>query len=448
MTREEFESEFNSRTLAYHPEYKADDRPVVVVYGEAANSPAGHLLMTSLANQLARAHRRLVFVGDLDCALKCADPFGLETLEGATVGLARAINPFIDATVGGHWLSDDDALITIGVGGDAALTLGCSGWLAHVGRTATVEPGPTSMLGAALASVIGAATAFHMAIGHNTLPRGSYSAWELGARDGAQGPELGLPVDVGRVLQVGAGAVGCALDYWLAFFDVAGSWTLIDGDVVEVNNLNRQLLFLAIDAGFPASLARNKSDVCAERLRNRSRSVPHWYDAPESQDARAGVFDLVLPLANERGIRPLLQARGQTVLLHSTTTPNWAALAHRHVAGHDDCIVCRLPAEEEPGFTCSTVAVGGEVRADASLPFLSAAAGLLLLMGIIRLEHGKLLERPSNFGYLDLRGPEPRVRELRWRCRDACSMWLPAPTRLKLANGHRFAGLDAASSLA
>ncbi len=442
MTREDFEREFNSRTLAYHPEYLADDRPVVVVFGDAADSAPGHLLLTSLANQLARAHRRLVFVGDLDRALKCADVFALETLEGATVGLARAINPFIDATV--ERSRSDDALITIGVGADAELALGCDGWLARVGTTATVEPSATSMVGAALASVIGAAASFHMAIGRTTPPRGSYSAWEFGACDGAPGPELALPVDVGRVLQVGTGAVGCALDYWLAFLGVAGSWVVVDGDLVEVNNLNRQLLFLAIDAGLGAGVARKKSDVCAERLGNGWRSVPYWYDARESETARAGVFDLVLPLANERGIRPLLQGRGQTVLLHATTTPNWSALVHRHVAGHDDCIICRLPIEDEPVFTCSTGTVGEEVRVDASLPFLSAAAGLLLLADIVRLQLGRLLERPANFGSLDLRAPEPFVRGLRWECRDACRMWLPAAARLKLADGHRFARLDPA----
>jgi ThiF family len=443
MTREEFEREFNSRTLAYHPEYRADDRPVVVVFGESADSAPGHLLLTSLANQLARAHRRLVFVGDLDRALKCTDVFGLETLEAATVGLARTINPFIEATAERERPAGE-ALITVGVGADAELTLGCDRWLAHIGTSATVESSATSMLGAALASIIGSAATFHRAIGQGTLPHGAYSAWEYGARDGAQGPALLQPVDVGRVLQVGGGAVGCALDYWLAFLGVAGAWTIVDGDHVEVNNLNRQLLFLAADAGFPAGSARKKSEASAERLGSGWRSLPHWYDAQGAEEARTGVFDLVLPLANERGLRPLLQGRAQTVLLHATTTPNWTALAHRHVAGHDDCLVCRLPAEDEPVFTCSTGTVGEEVRVDASLPFLSAAGGLLLLADIVRLHLGCLVERPANFGSLDLRTSEPVVRQLRWECRDACPMWLPAAARLRIAEGHRFASLDAA----
>ena len=184
--------------------------------------------------------------------------------------------------------------------------------------------------------------------------------------------------------------------------------------------------------------------TCAPSALGAWRSVPHWYDAQGADEVRAGVFDLVLPLANERGIRPLLQGRGQTVLLRATTTPNWTVLAHRYIAGHDDCIVCRLPVEDESSFTCSTGAVGEEVRVDASLPFLSAAAGLLLLTDIVRLQLGRLLERPANFSSLDLRAPEPLVRELRWECREACPMWLPDAVRLRTAKGHRFAPLDSA----
>jgi hypothetical protein len=103
-----------------------------------------------------------------------------------------------------------------------------------------------------------------------------------------------------------------------------------------------------------------------------------------------------------------------------------------------------LPADDEPVFTCSTGTVGEVVRVDASLPFLSAAAGLLLLADIVRLQLGRLVERAANFGSLDLRTPEPFVRQLRWECRDSCPMWLPAAARLRMAEGHRFASLDSA----
>ena len=120
-------------------------------------------------------------------------------------------------------------------------------------------------------------------------------------------------------------------------------------------------------------------------------------------------------------MRPALQARPEPVLLHATTTPSWGAIAHRHIAGHDDCIVCRLPEEADPQFTCSTADVGeGEERMDASLPFLSAAAGLLLTIELFRLQHGLILERTSNYTGLNLETPVPLVTEYPWRCRAGC----------------------------
>jgi hypothetical protein len=153
-------------------------------------------------------------------------------------------------------------------------------------------------------------------------------------------------------------------------------------------------------------------------------------------------YDLVLPLANERAVRPSLQSRSQTVLLHATTTPNWTALAHRHVAGIDDCIVCRLPEEELPAFTCSTGRVGTQRPRDASVPFLSAFAGLLLLGDLIRLQHGCLLAREANYTAVDLKTPVPIVSDLIWSCRDGCRMWMPAAARIQRTAGTRFAILD------
>ncbi|OGL15858.1 MAG: hypothetical protein A3F92_09440 [Candidatus Rokubacteria bacterium RIFCSPLOWO2_12_FULL_71_22] len=439
MTRAAFERQFNSRTMAYHPEYRSDDRPVLVIFGGAADSPTGHLLTVALVNQLARAHRRIAVIGDLDRPLRCADHFGFGTLEAATIGLARAINPFIDATTSRRG-PDGEPLLTIGVAADADIRLGCNGWRAFIGDGVNVDPRPTSGLGAALASCLGAAAAFHRLIGRDEMPTGSFSLWEHGRPSTADGPELLGPVNVGRVLQVGVGAVGCALDYWLGFFSFIGKWVIVDGDFIEVSNLNRQLLFLASDAGFPDCRRANKVETAVRRLDGCASASPRWYGDDET--VVGATYDLVLPLANERGVRPALQSRAQTILLHATTTPNWKAIAHRHVAGHDDCIVCRLPEEEAAVFTCSTAPVGIERPMDASLPFLSAIAGLLLLGDLVRLQHGRLLERASNFSSVDLSTPVPFVRELTWTCRDACRVRMPAAARIRRTAGTRFAQLD------
>ena len=391
MTREEFERDFHSRTLAYLGEFGADPHAVVVAIGEGGNNEPGHALASALANLLARAHRRLTFVGDLDQPLLCRDPLGAATLHEATVGRVLAINPFIEVDCAEEIPKDE--LISIGIGCAAELRVGADRWCALFGDSAHVNPDRTSLLGAALAAPLAAATAFHRQLGRPGLPVGSYSLWESGKQSTVQGPQFEGSIDVGRVLQAGAGAVGCALDYWVAVIGLTGRWMVADGDTVDVTNLNRQMLFTAADAGFPTSAARNKATAAADALGMAALPEPCWVDQIPSIGET--LFDLILPLANEFGARVFLQSRAEPVLLHATTTPNWSATVHRHIAGLDDCIVCRLPADDDAGFVCSTSEIAvSEKRADASLPFLSAAAGALLLADIVRLQLGELATGP------------------------------------------------------
>jgi hypothetical protein len=441
VTREEFEREFNSRTLAYLPGFKADDRAVVVSIGEGASSEPGHALAISLINMLARAHRRILVVGDLERRVLCRAPLGGDSLYDATIDLARAINPFIEVEMSER--VPTDRLVHIGIGDPTAeLPLGADGWLAMVGAGAAVAPGHWTLPGAGLAACVGAAVAFNRARGVEGLPSGAFSLWEYGAGSIAQGPPLDARVDVGDVLQVGAGAVGAALSWWLVLCGWAGRWWIADGDSVDVSNLNRQLMFVAADAGFPNVEPRNKAAGVAERMALEATASPHWWGEDGTLVDRD--YDVILPLANERGARPLLQARSSTVLLHATTSRNWEAQVHRHVAGHDDCVPCRIPNESPgPMFGCSTGDVGQERRQDAALPFLSGTAGLLLMTALAKLQMGRLLDDKANYHALGFDGPAPYRQVITKQCRDGCSSWMADEQRIATARG-RFADLDAA----
>jgi hypothetical protein len=440
MTPQEFAKQFNSRTIAFLPSYADDGRPVVVAIGNTAHNPAGHLLASALTNQLARAHRRLLFIGDLDRSLLCPSPFGHSTLREATVGLAREINPLIDTAE--LTAIPSDALISIGLSASAELEVGATGWCALFGSGASISDSHETLLGAGLASALVAATAFHRLRGIGGAPHGSYSLWKGGSAGDEQGPSFDC-VDVGDVLQVGAGAVGAALDYWLASFGFGGNWLIMDGDEVDASNLNRQLLFRARDAGFPEGEPANKAEAAALRTGGGASALPYFYGDERAGDALR-MFDLILPLANEGGVRASLQARPQPVLLHATTSTWWSAQLHRHVAGLDDCIVCRLPKEEDPAFTCTTgdVSSEGEKHMDASLPFLAAAAGLLLLMGLVRLQMEQLVVSKTNQLVISLEVPDPRASESEWQCREDCHVRLPAARRIARAKDTRWVHLD------
>jgi hypothetical protein len=446
-----FERPFHSRTLTYLPGFRDDGRPVVVVLGPDAGCAAGHAIAVCLINQIARAHRRIVVVGDPDASLECRSPFGHQTIGEATVGLAKAINPFCAATAAVTLDGDsagDGLIIGIGRAPRAHLRLGADGFIATTGPEARIVDRPASLWGGLLAGCLGATTAFHHATGRGgALPNGRFSLWELGAVDGGDGPADPGPVDVGRVLQVGAGAVGCAVAFALVLVGLRGEWAIVDGDWIDVSNLNRQVLFVAADTDWPMGPAAGKAPTVARRLDAATEATihhsPRWYG--RDQRIVDSAYDLVLALANDGGVRGKLQARQPTVLLHATTSDRWQAQIHRHVAGRDDCIDCRLPPE--PGrMRCSTgrVETQGE-RIDAALPFLSNTAGVLLVGQLARLQHGALLELPANQVVVDLAEPTPWREGITRTCRTGCRVRLPAEVRLTIDAHSRWSSLDIAA---
>jgi ThiF family len=441
MTREQFEREFDSRTLAYAPGFVHASWPLVVVVGPAAHTAAGHALLVSLANQIARAHRRIIFVGELERPLLCADVFGAGTLAAATAGLAHAINPFVEVDIVLR-VPAVEALLTIGVGADSEveLALGCDGWVALLGSEAPVGGDEPSIWGGLLASCLGANTAMHRILGRRGLRAGSFSLWDYVRGSAIQGPPVRGPLDIGRVLQVGAGAVGSALDFFASFFGITGAWTIVDGDTVDVSNLNRQLLFTARGAGFPDGEPVNKAKRAAELLGPAATASPAWFHTDEA--VVEGKYDVVLALANDYGVRSFLQGRQPTVLMHATTSRSWQAQLHRHIAGRDDCIDCRLPPET-PRFRCSEEDVEtptGE-HFDAAIPPISATASLLLAAELRKLQEGMLVE-PLNFTAVELSDVSPIVQRKRRRCREGCSGRRPATLRQEIDAHSRWRYLD------
>ncbi|MET0262487.1 MAG: molybdopterin-synthase adenylyltransferase MoeB [Rariglobus sp.] len=74
------------------------------------------------------------------------------------------------------------------------------------------------------------------------------------------GPEAQTKLQAARVLVIGAGGLGCPILLYLAAAGV-GKLTVIDADVVDVSNLQRQVLFTTDDVGQP------KAEAAARRLR-------------------------------------------------------------------------------------------------------------------------------------------------------------------------------------
>jgi hypothetical protein len=441
---EQFYRDRDARTGEYLRSGFVPRKTIAIHVGTAAaRSAVGQHLALSMTNLLARVHRRIHFAvsGDPGLVATAASGTGTKFTDGL-VDLARSIDPCGVFTVG-----SDPRDINIGVAPDGPVTcdwyLGAHRSLAHLAREhVPVGSDVGSMRGAALAACLGASAALKAEVGLPSVPR-TLSAWNYAEGDEADyGPATLDPLDVGRVLMVGAGAVASALTYWLWQWGVRGEWTIVDADLVKLHNTNRGMLFLPKHAGWPAGVPERKSELLARFLPN-PEPVPAWYDeAPEIVERQ---FDVVLLLANDRNVRHFVSHRNATVTLQATTGRNWLSQLHRHVAGLDDCPSCRLDDVKEPQFACSTgpTAPGspGEGN-DAALPFLSAASGLMLATLLQRLQAGVLIATTKNNWRWDFLSEHQMASGGRSRCIGGCRNRYARPVRAHINAETRWAHLD------
>jgi Dinucleotide-utilizing enzymes involved in molybdopterin and thiamine biosynthesis family 2 len=98
------------------------------------------------------------------------------------------------------------------------------------------------------------------------------------------GPDAQEKLRAGSVLVVGAGGLGCPALLYLAAAGV-GRIVIVDPDVVDVSNLQRQILYSSADAGQP------KARAAAERLRALNPHVD--VDPRVERLARANALDLI-----------------------------------------------------------------------------------------------------------------------------------------------------------
>ena len=241
---------------------------------------------------------------------------------------------------------------------------------------------------------------------------------------------------------IGAGAVGGSLAYWLREFGVSGAWVIVDKDKPDVTNLNRTILFSAINAGWPNTEAEFKATIAASAIQV---AVPRceWYE--EYSRASQDEFDVVLCLANEFNVREEIACRNFSVLLHATTGENWLSGLHRHIPGRDDCIFCRVGKVRPPQFGCSTVPVESRsetASGDAALPFLSAASGLMLATLLQRVHAGEIIADECNDWRWDFGSDYKMATYGLRKCGHICTRVSPIEIRRRLHVGGRWKSLE------
>lgn len=442
--RERFYRERDSRTEDYLGASSPALVPVSIhVSADACETAAGQLLVLTLVNQLARVHRNLgLWLSSPVARLVVPAVCGGTTIGEEIYRLVKRIDPYglldLDASV----LYPSDISIGIGVHcrTDLMWYLGCSlsnGELAKTPRR--IGTGLTADLrGAGVAAVLGAAAAFKNALDINTVPT-TLSAWNFRSGDGAEPGPTELPkIDVGRGLMIGAGAVGAAALYWLMQWGNVSTWTTVDGDSVKIHNTNRSLLLFPEDAGWPDREQRSKGS-CLEKHLKTVIPICSWYD--ESKAAEQ-IHDTVLVLANERNVRTSVSFRNDPLHLQGTTSRSWLSQLHRHIAGRDDCVRCRMADFRAPKLACSEGTISthdGADEDDAALPFLSAASGLMVVSALQRIQLGDPWKERANVWRWDFRSSLRVHSSGFFECRDTCSTGLGAAARKTIAQKTQWA---------
>ncbi len=251
-------------------------------------------------------------------------------------------------------------------------------------------------------------------------------------------PEVGLggqrKLKAARVLCVGAGGLGSPLTLYLAAAGV-GTLGIVDFDVVDESNLQRQILHGTSDVGRP------KLDSAVERLHDVNpnvRLVPHAtrLSAANALELFAG-YDVIADGSDNFPTRYLVN--DACALLGK---PNVYASIFRFEgqasvfwAERGPCYRCLYPEPPPPGLVPSCAEGGVLGILPGLLGVIQAAEAVKLLLGIGESLIGRLL-------LVDALGL--RFRELRLRKDPGCPLCGPRATQRQLVDYEQLCGLPQA----
>ncbi|MEW5250644.1 ThiF family adenylyltransferase [Microbulbifer sp. 2201CG32-9] len=166
-----------------------------------------------------------------------------------------------------------------------------------------------------------------------------------------------------RVMVVGLGGLGCPATLYLAAAGV-GELHLVDGDTVELSNLQRQVLYKT------NHLHKPKAQVAAQQLQAANpdiRIVPHLCMATEPWlQQQLGGIDLVLDctdnMASRFSINRVCRALGIPLILASAQGFSAQLVTFDFRQPDSPCYACLFTeTETEPGGNCETLGVLGPV---------------------------------------------------------------------------------------
>lgn len=222
---------------------------------------------------------------------------------------------------------------------------------------------------------------------------------------GLENPIIQNSPDIGKVWQIGAGAVGSSFDFILSLIPVIGSINILDYDRIEIPNTSSSLVFTGDDALKKIS----KVKACVDVLKfNKSLLATGHPNMDYGQFISEGNLerdypDLIVCFANERNIWSTIQNNEPPIVLHATTSSNWAVNFGRHIPFKEWCIVCRFGiGEHHYTPVCSAAVDKIEDQTEEKLgilPFLSPVAAVLVFAEILKLNMQAEIKYPANSNF-------------------------------------------------
>jgi adenylyltransferase/sulfurtransferase len=257
-------------------------------------------------------------------------------------------------------------------------------------------------------------------------------------------PDFGLEGQqrllAGSVLLIGAGGLGCPLAQYLAAAGV-GRLGLVDFDVVEVSNLQRQVLYGSADLGRP------KVEVMKERIgaQNPDVKVQTFRERLTSENALALFrdFDVVIDGTDNFPTRYL--SNDACVLLGKPNVYGailrFEGQASTFDARRGPCYRCLFPEPPPPGSVPSCAEGGVLGVLPGIIAMIQATEAVKLLTGVGELLLGRFL----HYDALAM-----RFDEFRFEKDPACPVCGEHPSVTELIDYEGFCGVpqEAAPSLA
>lgn len=198
------------------------------------------------------------------------------------------------------------------------------------------------------------------------------------------GPEGQERLEQGRVLIIGCGGLGSPIAMYLAAAGV-GTIGLMDGDVVDESNLQRQVIHFTPDVG------RAKVTSAAEKLRAinpncKIKEIPEYFTADNADSIIAG-YDFVIDgtdryhtkyLINDVCVRNKKPFSHGGVLRYSGNAFTWVpgSACYRCIFG-DEPSQDDIPTASQVGILGTVAGMIGVIQATEAIKFLTKTGELL-----------------------------------------------------------------------